>query len=109
MGGGESKSSASGCGGGGGGHQDTVLVTGGSGTVGVAIKHLLNGNPALKRERRWVFAGSKDGDLTNFASTRNLFDTYKPTHVIHLAAQVGGLFANMVRNTRVRRRKIRLV
>ena len=38
-----------------------------------------------------------------------MFEKYKPTHVIHLAAQVGGLFANMVRNTRVRRRKIRLV
>ena len=91
MGGGESKSSASGCGaGGGGGYQDTVLVTGGSGTVGVAIQQLVNGNPALKGERRWVFAGSKDGDLTNFASTQKLFDTYKPTHVIHLAAYIKG-------------------
>jgi hypothetical protein len=26
-----------------------------------------------------------------------MFEKYKPTHVIHLAAQVGGLFANMVR------------
>ena len=28
-------------------------------------------------------------------STRSLFDKYKPTHVIHLAAMVGGLFKNM--------------
>jgi hypothetical protein len=27
--------------------------------------------------------------------TDKIFDKYKPTHVIHLAAKVGGLFANM--------------
>lgn len=30
--------------------------------------------------------------------TRKLFDKYKPTHVIHLAAMVGGLFHNMAHN-----------
>lgn len=37
----------------------------------------------------------QDGDLTDPASTGAIFDKYQPTHVIHLAAQVGGLFANM--------------
>jgi GDP-L-fucose synthase len=27
--------------------------------------------------------------------TAAIFDKYQPTHVIHLAAQVGGLFANL--------------
>jgi nucleoside-diphosphate-sugar epimerase len=31
----------------------------------------------------------------DFAATKAIFDKYKPTHVIHLAALVGGLFANM--------------
>ncbi len=39
--------------------------------------------------------GSKDGDLTNLGATRLIFETHKPTYVIHLAAKVGGLFANM--------------
>ena len=29
------------------------------------------------------------------AATRQLFEKHKPTHVIHLAAMVGGLFKNM--------------
>ena len=34
----------------------------------------------------------------NFESTKALFDKVKPTHVIHLAAMVGGLFRNMKYN-----------
>lgn len=32
---------------------------------------------------------------SDFDQTKAIFDKYKPTHVIHLAALVGGLFANM--------------
>lgn len=31
-------------------------------------------------------------------STEKLFEKHKPTHVIHLAAMVGGLFYNMAHN-----------
>ena len=31
-------------------------------------------------------------------ATRALFERYRPTHVIHLAAMVGGLFANLLSN-----------
>ena len=31
-------------------------------------------------------------------STEQLFEKHKPTHVIHLAAMVGGLFHNMAHN-----------
>eukprot|EP00656_Telonema_subtile_P000671 TRINITY_DN10317_c0_g1_i2.p1 TRINITY_DN10317_c0_g1~~TRINITY_DN10317_c0_g1_i2.p1 ORF type:complete len:302 (-),score=77.98 TRINITY_DN10317_c0_g1_i2:86-991(-) len=43
----------------------------------------------------WLFAGSKDGDLRDLTATMALFERFKPTHVIHLAANVGGLFKNM--------------
>lgn len=43
----------------------------------------------------WFFACSKDADLCDRESTRALFERLKPTHVVHLAAKVGGLFANM--------------
>ena len=33
--------------------------------------------------------------LRNRESTRALFEKVKPTHVIHLAAMVGGLFRNL--------------
>lgn len=32
---------------------------------------------------------------SDMAATRQLFEKHKPTHVIHLAAMVGGLFKNM--------------
>ena len=38
---------------------------------------------------------SKDGDLRDEKAARAIFEKYKPTHVIHLAAMVGGLFKNM--------------
>ena len=70
--------------------EDIILVTGGSGTVGMALQDLVIEDPALSEGRLWVFAGSKDGDLTDFAATRTLFEHSKPTHVIHLAASIKG-------------------
>ncbi|KAG5667977.1 hypothetical protein PVAND_015935 [Polypedilum vanderplanki] len=70
-----------------------VLVTGGSGLVGSAIKNVINEeSPA---DEVWIFCSSKDADLCNYESTKQLFEKHKPTHVIHLAAMVGGLFHNM--------------
>merc|ERR1711968_166547 len=43
----------------------------------------------------WVFLSSKDGDLRDRKATEAIFERVRPTHVIHLAAMVGGLFANM--------------
>ena len=37
----------------------------------------------------------QDGNLCDPAAVAAIFDKYQPTHVIHLAAKVGGLFANM--------------
>ena len=71
----------------------TILVTGGSGLVGQAIKAYTDEHP-LPNET-WVFLSSKDGDLRVREDTDKIFDKFQPTHVIHLAAKVGGLFANM--------------
>eukprot|EP01060_Flectonema_neradi_P004423 TRINITY_DN1284_c7_g1_i1.p1 TRINITY_DN1284_c7_g1~~TRINITY_DN1284_c7_g1_i1.p1 ORF type:complete len:316 (+),score=68.81 TRINITY_DN1284_c7_g1_i1:56-1003(+) len=72
---------------------DVILVTGGSGLVGKAIQWAVE-KDAVEGEK-WVFLSSKDGDLTNRKDTEAIFEKNKPTHVIHLAAKVGGLFANM--------------
>jgi len=70
------------------------LVTGGSGLVGKAIQYIVEHDEKRKNER-WIFASRKDADLTDLDSTKTLFLKVKPTHVVHLAAKVGGLFANL--------------
>jgi GDP-L-fucose synthase len=77
------------------GNKEVVLVTGGTGLVGKAVQEIIEADPPANEE--WVFVGSKDADLTNYESTKALFERVKPTQVLHLAAFVGGLFANMVR------------
>ena len=91
----------------------TVLVTGGTGLVGKAIESVILKDSA-HAEEHWIFLSSKEGDLryttrrgsNNFPvntfpkyrdreATRAIFVKYKPTHVIHLAAMVGGLFRNL--------------
>lgn len=67
----------------------TVLVTGGSGLVGKALEKVVG------QAENWIFLSSKDGDLRSLEDTRQIFEQHQPTHVIHLAAIVGGLFHNM--------------
>uniref|UniRef100_A0A915E791 GDP-L-fucose synthase n=1 Tax=Ditylenchus dipsaci TaxID=166011 RepID=A0A915E791_9BILA len=74
-----------------------VLVTGGSGLVGKAIQQVINDGEGLPNEQ-WIFVGSKDCDLTDLDATRKLFQKHHPTHVINLAAMVGGLFHNLNHN-----------
>ncbi len=68
-----------------------VLVTGGTGLVGSAIKSISTQYPDFD----FVFLSSKDCDLTNWDQTINYFINLKPDFVIHLAANVGGLFKNL--------------
>ncbi|KAH7911496.1 hypothetical protein BJ138DRAFT_1150490 [Hygrophoropsis aurantiaca] len=80
----------------------TVLVTGGTGLVGKGIEYVIEHEPegsrfGKKPGETWIFASSRDADLRDLQETRKLFEKYKPTHVIHLAALVGGLFANRER------------
>lgn len=72
-----------------------VLVTGGTGLVGKGIEAFISSDPVAAAEESWVYLSSKDGDLRDPVAVKAIFEAYRPTHVIHLAAKVGGLFANM--------------
>ena len=73
--------------------QIVVLVTGGSGLVGQAVQEVNTESP--NSNEKWIYATSKDADLTSYESAKKLFEKHRPTHVLHLAARVGGLFSNM--------------
>lgn len=62
-----------------------VLVTGGTGLVGTAIKSI---------QPDWIYLSSKDCDLNDFNSVQTLLQKINPDVIIHLAANVGGLFKN---------------
>lgn len=84
--------------------KSVTMVTGGSGLVGSAIRDFVEANP--KENEEWVFLSSKDGDLRDRKATEAIFEKYKPTHVIHLAAKVGGLFANMAQKVEFYRENV---
>lgn len=65
-----------------------ILVTGGHGMVGSALRRTLKNEVAF-------FPTRVEVDFTDKEATRSAFVRYKPTHVIHLAAKVGGLKDNM--------------
>jgi GDP-L-fucose synthase len=67
-----------------------VLVTGGAGFLG---SHLVE---RLESEGHDVFsARQRDFDLTRWEDTERLFEEAQPERVFHLAAEVGGIGANM--------------
>ncbi|CAK9298637.1 unnamed protein product [Gordionus sp. m RMFG-2023] len=72
-----------------------ILVTGSFGMVGHAIQMVVENDEKLKAKYEWVFISSKDGDLKDPVQAKAIFDKHKPSHVIHLAARVGGLFSNL--------------
>ena len=72
-----------------------TLLTGANGLVGSTMGadvRVCGRKPPLpdyrEHNRRWV-------DLRSFRETMSLFKETKPTHVVHTAARVGGLGANM--------------
>ena len=67
-----------------------ILVTGGTGLIGSAIKKICN-----NYKYEFIFLSSKDCNLEDFNETNKLFNKIKPDYVIHLAAYVGGLFKNL--------------
>ncbi len=68
-----------------------ILVTGGTGLVGSALKSVLSCFPNYN----FIFLSSKECNLTNWEETKLFFEITKPDYVIHLAANVGGLFKNI--------------
>uniref|UniRef100_A0A8C7N8E3 GDP-L-fucose synthase n=1 Tax=Oncorhynchus kisutch TaxID=8019 RepID=A0A8C7N8E3_ONCKI len=75
-----------------------VLVTGGSGLVGKAIEHVVKQEGGCLKGEQWTFLSSKEANLVDLQQTRAVFEKYRPTHVIHLAAKVGGLYLHMKEN-----------
>jgi GDP-L-fucose synthase len=77
----------------------TILITGGSGLVGHGIKSILSGQSESETEYTYkydfIFLSSKNCNLEDYTQTFNYFNSIKPYYVIHLAANVGGLFKNM--------------
>lgn len=73
----------------------SVLVTGGSGLVGSAIKELVEYN---YDNYHFLYINSKQVDLRNYDETLEFFKYTQPDYVIHLAACVGGLYKNMNEN-----------
>ena len=76
---------------------ETILVTGGTGLVGSAIKKVSE----INKEYKFIFLSSKDCDLSNYEETKLLFEKHKPDYVIHLASSVGGLFKNLKSNVQM--------
>lgn len=65
-----------------------ILVTGGSGLVGKYLQKILPNA---------TYLSSKDCDLRDQRQVYDLFETLKPTTVIHLAAKVGGIKDNIAK------------
>ena len=68
-----------------------VLVTGGFGLVGSALRSVAGADLKYKM----TFMSSSECDLTDYDATLKYFRRVMPDAVIHLAAAVGGLFKNM--------------
>ena len=73
--------------------QDKVIVTGGAGFLGQSVvKKLLEvGFDPTKI----VIPRKADIDLTKEANVIKLYEDHQPDIVVHLAAEVGGIGANM--------------
>ena len=70
-----------------------ILLTGGGGFLGRFVyQELLNRNYG---QTDIFIPRKKDYDLTDYGTVKKLFEDHKPDTVIHLAAEVGGIGANM--------------
>jgi len=88
------------------GSKKVIMVTGGSGLVGRGIQAVVEKDK--NDDEEWIFLSSKDGNLLDEDETKALFEKHRPTHVIHLSAQVGGLFANLRANCDFFRNNVRM-
>src|SRR5262245_19960004 len=71
---------------------ERVVVTGGAGFLGRVVCSVLC-ERGLPSDQLFI-PRQRDYDLTEFAAVERLYDDARPTMVIHLAAQVGGIGAN---------------
>ena len=66
-----------------------IVVTGGTGLLGRTLQKY------LKTEEEILWLESSQADLRDKTRVEELFNFYKPSTVIHLAARVGGILDNM--------------
>ncbi|XP_034153055.1 GDP-L-fucose synthase [Esox lucius] len=85
-----------------------VLVTGGSGLIGKAIEQVVKNEGGSLEGEQWIFISSKEANLVDLQQTKAVFAKYRPTHVIHLAAKVGGLYLHMKENLHFLRDNLRI-
>eukprot|EP00916_Digyalum_oweni_P025229 GHVL01041598.1.p1 GENE.GHVL01041598.1~~GHVL01041598.1.p1 ORF type:complete len:355 (+),score=103.12 GHVL01041598.1:405-1469(+) len=98
--------------------KNIVLVTGGHGLLGHAVRWVEEEDKKNIYEDayenideniyEYIYLKREDGDLTILSEVIQIFEKYKPTHVIHLAAKVGGLFSNLSNNIEYLRQNILL-
>lgn len=69
-----------------------ILITGGKGLVGNALRRQLSSSENFL----YFTARDSHGDLTKEEVVDNLFKTIRPDYVIHTAAKVGGIGGNMI-------------
>ena len=70
---------------------EKVLVTGGTGLVGSAIKSIHQ-----SRNYQFIFLSSKDCDLTNLEEIKSIFKKYNPSYVIHPEFRIVFLFSQCI-------------
>lgn len=68
-----------------------ILVTGGTGLVGSAIKKIQN----EYEQYELIFPSREWCDLLDYDNVTNALHDYHPNCVVHLAANVGGLYKNL--------------
>lgn len=87
-----------------------ILITGGNGLVGSAIKDILNREDIKENYKNYqfTFTSSQWGNLEKQTQTFDIFKSAKPDYVIHLAAFVGGLFKNMQKKVEMFEKNIQI-
>lgn len=70
---------------------EKILVTGGSGLVGTGLQKIRGDY----RDRQFIFANSKDCDLTRMEDTLDFVGLHKPDAILHLAGIWGGVELNI--------------
>uniref|UniRef100_A0A673Y883 GDP-L-fucose synthase n=2 Tax=Salmo trutta TaxID=8032 RepID=A0A673Y883_SALTR len=73
-----------------------------------AIEHVVKQEGGCLEGEQWNFLCSKEANLIDLQQTRAVFEKYRPTHVIHLAAKVGGLYLHMKENLHFLRDNLRI-
>ncbi len=69
----------------------SILVLGGNGLVGSAVKRYLS-----SKNRPFIAASRQDADLQDLNQTNTFFQKIRPKVIICAAAKVGGMYANKV-------------